>query len=136
MQQSVIILLIDDEEDELLFFSIALNNLNLQYELLTAAKAEDGLEILKTKKPDFIFIDMMMPCISGIEFLKKLNLNREHNYNLILFAAQMRKELLNEALENGVSVCLGKQHDIIELAHALEYILIRKTKPPEKYLLL
>lgn len=50
------------------------------YTVLTAEHGKEGLNILRSqKKPDLILLDMMMPIMSGDEFLKKLALEPEHS---------------------------------------------------------
>jgi CheY-like chemotaxis protein len=43
-----------------------------KYTLITAEDGEQGLEILKTQKPDLIILDLLMPKLDGTSFLKKL----------------------------------------------------------------
>jgi len=43
-----------------------------KYTLLTAEDGEVGLEMLKNEKPDLIILDLLMPKLDGISFLKKL----------------------------------------------------------------
>jgi DNA-binding response OmpR family regulator len=44
-----------------------------KYEVVYAEDGEVGLEKLKSEKPDLIILDLMMPKVDGIAFLKKLN---------------------------------------------------------------
>jgi response regulator RpfG family c-di-GMP phosphodiesterase len=43
-----------------------------QYDLTTAVSAEAGTEALLTLKPDLILLDLMLPAMSGIEFVRLL----------------------------------------------------------------
>ncbi|MBU1952027.1 response regulator [Patescibacteria group bacterium] len=42
------------------------------YEAETADNGEEGLEVMKEFKPDVIMLDIMMPVMSGFDFLKHL----------------------------------------------------------------
>ncbi|NOZ36239.1 MAG: response regulator, partial [Chlorobi bacterium] len=57
------ILIIDDEKDvrEILKFNIA----NAGYKVYTAKNGKDGIELVKTKKPHLIILDVMMPKKDG-----------------------------------------------------------------------
>lgn len=41
--------------------------------LLRAYNGKEALDILKTEKPDIVLLDLRMPVMDGIEFLKKLH---------------------------------------------------------------
>ena len=64
------ILLIDDEKDIL-----KLLQYNLEKEgfgVISAASGETGFELAKTKRPDLVVLDIMMPGMDGVEVLKLL----------------------------------------------------------------
>ena len=64
------ILVIDDDP----FFSKALEAAMPQgkYSVVMAEDGEQGLEKLKSEKPDLIILDLMMPKLDGTSFMKKL----------------------------------------------------------------
>ncbi len=64
------ILVIDDDQ----FFGKTLEAAlpEGKYEVVGAADGEEGLEKLKSEKPDLIILDMMMPKMDGQTFLRKL----------------------------------------------------------------
>ena len=43
------------------------------WEVSTASSGQEGLESLRSEKPDAIVLDMMMPKMDGITFLRALN---------------------------------------------------------------
>lgn len=47
------------------------------FELVIASDGEEGLERVKSSKPDFILLDLMMPKVSGIQVLKELKGSEE-----------------------------------------------------------
>jgi two-component system NtrC family response regulator len=61
------ILIIDDEENILFVVKEAFNR---TYEVFTAQEGAAALEIIKREKPAFIFLDIKMPGMSGIEVLE------------------------------------------------------------------
>ncbi len=64
------ILMVDDDEALLTVFSTTLKKHG--YEVITAANGQQGLEKAKNEKPDFIFLDQVLPDIQGNEVLKTL----------------------------------------------------------------
>lgn len=67
------ILIIDDDK---IFAKILRDGLiaggSGKYEVFTAFDGEEGLIMAEKERPDLIMLDMMMPKVTGIEFLKKI----------------------------------------------------------------
>lgn len=65
------VLIVEDEQllNEAYARVLAAANISL----LRAYNGKEALEILKTEKPDIILLDLRMPVMDGIEFLKKLH---------------------------------------------------------------
>lgn len=62
------ILIVDDEPNILILMEQALESLEDEgVELLTAKNGEEALEIIKTEKPNLVFMDVMMPKMNGLE---------------------------------------------------------------------
>ena len=70
------ILLIEDDQLDIISVQRSLNRLELEYELYTAFNGIEGLNILRKKLstgeqlPEVILLDLNMPKMNGIEFLK------------------------------------------------------------------
>ena len=47
------------------------------YEVLEAINGEDGLNVIREKKPDLILLDLMMPVLDGYGVLKELAKDKE-----------------------------------------------------------
>lgn len=74
MSKALNILLIEDDAIEVMKFNRVLSTLGLNHKIIEANNGEEALEILKIKDtiPDIIILDLNMPKINGIEFLKIL----------------------------------------------------------------
>src|SRR6187401_44920 len=74
MKDQLTILMIDDDEDDQFFFTTALLDVDPSIKLVTALNGLKGLEYLKNTKilPDFIFLDINMPCMNGKECLMEI----------------------------------------------------------------
>jgi CheY-like chemotaxis protein len=68
------ILLIEDDMIEIMKLNRVISTLKLPHKLMEANNGEDALNLLKEKDniPDIILLDLNMPKINGIEFLKIL----------------------------------------------------------------
>jgi len=62
------ILIVDDEPNIVILLEQALEALEDEgVELLTARNGEEALETIKTEKPNLVFLDVMMPKMSGLQ---------------------------------------------------------------------
>ncbi len=68
------ILVIDDEKDiqKLLQYNLEKEG----YQVFAAKTGEEGLELAKTKRPDLVILDLMLPGIDGIEVCKLLQADK------------------------------------------------------------
>jgi CheY-like chemotaxis protein len=69
------VLLIDDDEDDRELFSCAVHEINSTVHCTTIDNAEDALRRLSSlmsEKPDIIFLDLKMPRMTGLQFLREL----------------------------------------------------------------
>ena len=74
-----------------------------------AFSAEEGLKILKKKKPDLILLDIKLPRDDGIQFLKKIAKNpKVLKIPVIAFSNYDDPKVKTEALELGVKEYLIK----------------------------
>ena len=75
------ILLVEDDELDIISFRRSLKQLGSEYELHTAYNGKEALSYLsdnkETNKPDVILLDLNMPKMNGIEFLKILRSDEE-----------------------------------------------------------
>lgn len=68
-----IILLVEDDQLDVISVERSLNKIDQNYELFTAYNGIEALDILKEHPdmlPDIILLDLNMPKMNGIEFLK------------------------------------------------------------------
>ncbi|MFP4009349.1 MAG: response regulator transcription factor [Spirulinaceae cyanobacterium] len=84
------VLIVDDEPNILILMEQALEKLEDDYnvQLLLAKNGVEALEIVKVEKPDLIFLDVMMPKMSGLEVCRaiKQELAYPHIYIIMLTA--------------------------------------------------
>lgn len=106
MENSLKILLVEDNLIEIMKMKRTISLLKLKHTIQEANNGEEALKILENKAniPDIILLDLNMPKISGIEFLKILKANDDlkHIPTIILTTSNNQKDLL-ECYRTGMS---------------------------------
>jgi CheY-like chemotaxis protein len=94
------VLIIEDEQLLNEAYARVLSAANIA--LLRAYNGKEALDILKTEKPDIILLDLRMPVMDGIEFLK--NLKPKENLpeaKIIVFSNYDDQHEIDEAFSLG-----------------------------------
>lgn len=93
-----------------------------KYKVVMAEDGEDGLNKLQSEKPDLILLDILMPKIDGIEFLKILQSKRTENKGNLPVPIIITSNLSNmNKISEGVS--LGVKGYIIKSDENLQSIV-------------
>ncbi len=72
------------------------------YEVFGAYDGDEALELTKTLEPDLILLDLRMPKVSGIEFLRKYQLETAHpKVKVIVFSNLDTQKEIDEAYQLG-----------------------------------
>jgi two-component system phosphate regulon response regulator PhoB len=101
------ILIVDDEEDvlELVRFNLEKNGFKTE----TATSGEDALAKAKSKLPDLIILDLMLPGIDGLEVCKKLKSeSKTENIPVIMLTAKSEESDIITGLELGAQDYITK----------------------------
>ena len=71
------ILIVDDELNILILMEQILEELEEEYgvTILTASNGEEALEIIYQERPNLVFLDIMIPKISGLEICQQIKQN-------------------------------------------------------------
>jgi PleD family two-component response regulator len=121
---SKLILLIDDDEDEEYIFKQALNEASTSCKCIYIPNAERAIEVLNTVLPDFIFIDINMPKMDGLECLSKIKkIKKLENVPMIVYSTGSDNVIKNKALKLGAADCITKTTSIASLTEILKTIL-------------
>ncbi len=111
------ILLVDDQPKVLKFLEI---DLKLHgFEVLTTTSGEEALELIKSKKPDVMLLDIIMPGMDGFEVLKQLRAFSQ--LPVIAFSASAVNQ--NDAISLGANDFVPKPFDPEEMARRIERLL-------------
>lgn len=121
------ILIVDDEEDVLLVLEKGL--IAEGYSVVTAKCGDDAIYLSRTKHPDLIVLDVLMPDIDGPAVERTLKEYPETKDIPIIFLTGMfpkRKNCENGRLVAG-RVLFDKPYDILELISAIEELIGEKS---------
>ncbi|APZ47579.1 response regulator [Polaribacter reichenbachii] len=106
MENILKVLLVEDNLIEIMKMKRTISLLKLKHTIHEAKNGEEALQFLEDKSniPDIILLDLNMPKINGIEFLKiiKANDDLKHIPTIILTTSSNQKDLL-ECYRTGMS---------------------------------
>src|SRR5580693_8170157 len=99
------VLIIDDNEGSLEMLSAALAQPGL--EILTASDPEQGLDLVYNKHPQIVLTDLVMPNLTGMEVLERI-MEFDPSTEVILMTAHYSTESAVQAIKKGASDYLNK----------------------------
>lgn len=74
------------------------------HSVVRASDGKEGLEIAEIEKPDIILLDVLMPEVNGIEFLRQFDLKNKHpKTKVIVFSNMDSEDLRKQAEELGAA---------------------------------
>lgn len=84
-------------------------------DVILAKSGEDGLEELKNRKPDLIWLDILLPGMNGLEFLRRVRANPEtKDLPVIVLSVSSGQEKVKQAFSMNVIDYLVKSEYTIE----------------------
>ena len=120
------IMLIEDDMIEVMKLNRATSSLQLSHKIIEANNGEEALKALEQKDnlPDIILLDLNMPKINGIEFLKILKTDERLKYipTIILTTSNNQRDLL-ECYKIGVAGYILKPLKYEEYVFKIEKLL-------------
>ena len=124
MAEKAKILIIDDEEDFAYFIKLNLESTD-RFEVLTSTSGQDGINLAMEKKPDLIFIDILMPEMHGTEVAEILLQNRATKSipMIYLTAVATKKDVETKGGVIGGRQFIAKPVTAEELIEVIESVL-------------
>lgn len=87
-----------------------------------ASSAEEAIQIAHSAKPNLIFIDIVMPEISGLELTKHLQEKGAGEKFIIMMSSLNIESIVIESISNGATDFLQKPFDRDDLIKAVEKV--------------
>lgn len=93
-------------------------------ELLTANNGEDAFEIIKTKKPELVILDVMMPKMSGFEICNAIkNIHGMKDIYILMLTAKAQEFDRQKGNEVGADIYMTKPFDPDEVFEKVVEVL-------------
>ena len=120
-------LLIDDDVDDQEVFLLVLKNVKSDIQFIVANDGVEGIKLLEKDKeiiPDYIFIDVNMPKMSGLECLQKIiGLPHLKSSKIYMYSTTSERSVLEKSKELGAIDLLVKPASVAALRDLLEKII-------------
>ena len=122
----MVIFYADDDVDDRDLFEDAMNEVNPDVKLVLATNGQEIIELLENivEVPDFIFLDLNMPVMSGKECLKRIKkLDRLKSVPIIIYTTTSNKEEFKNLVLLGAADCVVKGISFKAIKDSLRSIL-------------
>lgn len=124
MSMTKTVLVVDDEAhiQELIRFNLEKNG----FDVITADNGLDALKLAETKKPDLIFLDLMLPGMDGLDVCKNIRRNPSiESIPIVMITAKGEELDKILGLELGADDYITKPFSVRELVARAKAILRR-----------
>jgi DNA-binding response OmpR family regulator len=119
------ILVIDDSSTNIVLLEAILNGQG--YEIETAQSVKEAYQIIKKETVNLILLDLLMPRVSGYDFLKEIKSNQStKNIPVIIVSAVADADNRKKSMELGALDFINKPIDIQFFIEKIDTILRRK----------
>src|SRR5499427_6514213 len=97
-------------EDDQIVANIYRNKFSVEgYEVEVALDGQAGMEMLHTFRPDAVVLDLMLPKMNGVDFMKHIRAKSDfQKLPVIVFSNTYLTNMVQEAWKAGATKCLSK----------------------------
>ncbi|MGD2034393.1 MAG: response regulator [Bacteroidales bacterium] len=121
------ILVVDDSTTNVVLLEAILDEKG--YRIETALNATEAYNLIKRETPDLILLDLLMPKISGFDFLEEIRKNsKTKNTPVIVVSALTDEENVNRIMKMGAIDFVKKPIDLQYLVDRVEQVLEKAYK--------
>ncbi len=100
------VLIVEDDKDLNKAYGLILSHFG--YQVDSAYNGQEALKKSKDFKPDVILLDLLMPIMGGLEFLRQFKQDPSNKAKVLIFTNLNDSPELNEAYELGAHRCVIK----------------------------
>ena len=115
-------MIVEDDADDRLYFRNAVKQIDASYHCLEAWNGAQAIKLLQkaNQLPDFIFIDINMPLMNGLDCLEKLKEDeKSKKIPVIIYSTSQYQKNSDYTRELGASYFLTKPADTKQLPQQL-----------------
>src|SRR5690349_14713562 len=97
-------------EDDQIVANIYRNKFSVEgYEVEVALDGQSGMEMLRSFRPDAVVLDLMLPKMTGVDFMKQIRAQSDfQKLPIIVFSNTYLTNMVQEAWKAGATKCLSK----------------------------
>lgn len=132
------VVLVDDDEDDRLFFSDALQEIDINTDLKEFHNGQELLTYLSNsgkELPQLIFLDLNMPVMNGFECLKKIRKNPDlKDLVVAIYSTSSSERDIEETFVNGANIYINKPNKFKDLKKAIAQVVKRNWQYEENKL--
>ncbi|MEP7266367.1 MAG: response regulator [Saprospiraceae bacterium] len=121
------ILLADDDDDDRLFFKDAIQEAKVK---TVVTMVNDGVELMdylcnpEMHLPNLLFLDLNMPCKSGMECLKEIRSNNKlKDLSIAIYSTSALEKDIEETFIKGANIYIKKPNDFEVLKDILAKVI-------------
>jgi DNA-binding response OmpR family regulator len=119
------ILVVDDSTTNIVLLEAILDEKG--YKIYTALNAKEAYSIIAKHHPDLILLDLLMPKISGFDFLKEIKKKKDtRDTPVIIVSALTDDENIDKIMNMGATDFVKKPIDLQYLVNKVESVLHRQ----------
>jgi CheY-like chemotaxis protein len=126
MRSSMPVMIIEDDAADVLIIKRAIKELHIKNELVQVNNGEEGLEYLKNHSnsaPCIIFLDLNMPKMNGIEFLKIIkNDDKLKEIPVIALTTSQNHDDISSCFKTGIAGYIVKPVDYKKFVKAIRIV--------------
>jgi DNA-binding response OmpR family regulator len=130
-------MLADDDPDLARLFQIALSQVDPSKNLIIARDGAELLDLLDVQMPEFLFLDLHMPCKNGYECLHEIRQKRKLiELPVVVYSSSSHMPDIIDSYTHQADLYMVKPFSLTHLKNALESILKmgwRNNCPKERY---
>ena len=121
------IILADDDKDDLAVFRDALQELPLNHTLNVFADGKQLMDYLLDEKnplPHLLFLDLNMPCKTGMECLDEIRKNPRFNHvSIAIYSTSSAKKDIEATFISGANIYIKKPSEFNKLKEVLNEVV-------------
>ena len=115
-------------EDEIALSEVLRDEFSLhKFDIVVAYNGEEAMRKLRSEKPDFVLLDLLLPKMDGFEVLKQMKSDEElQEIPVIVLSNLGQDEDIKEAMKLGaVDYFVKTQHPIKEIIEKVRHFLLQ-----------
>ena len=116
------ILVIDDSSTNIVLLNAVL--VQRGYKVTSALNAQEGYKLVNKEKPDLILLDLLMPEISGFDFLETIKQDKKlRHIPVVIVSAIGTEKNIEETKKLGAVHFISKPVNVDELLSTVNHLL-------------